>query len=368
MQLNPERQLMSSCCIAMPEKINIQWLKNNTGKLFNTDTLVNERSQMLENIPVASCNECWNANDQGVPSRQIRFNGQEKTDSTLISSPKVLEIKLGINCNLTCSYCDRYSSSSWLNDITTNGLYENNHAEGRFEVTSNDRLVVKLGQKSLANSNNYKLLINEAASYTSINQVIITGGEPFLFNNLLDIINKFQCQILIFTGLGVDSKRLVKFLDQLPKDRVRLAVSAENLDKRYEFNRYGNTYASFLKNVESINNSGIIFDFYSVVSNVTIFGLKDFLNKFQNLLGSNICVSPEYLAPYVIDPISREQILSTDYNKWTNEIHETVKKIPTEAIRMQAGKFITEFAKRRNLSLDIIFPSNFIDWLNTPEK
>ena len=367
MELNPERQALSSCCTATPEKINVDWLKNNPGKLFNTDSLIQERQQMLQNIPVSSCNECWMADNQGISSRHMRQEGFKKTHTNIISSPEYVSIKIGTNCNLTCSYCNRYASTAWLYDVVKNGTYDVGANENRFDVTGSDRIIIKLGQKSIVDGDNYQLLIDEAASYSSINQLVINGGEPFLFNNLLDIVNKFQCPILIFTSLGVDSNRFTRLLSKLPKDRISIAVSAENLNELYEFNRYGNTYTDFLKNVDILEKSSIPFNFYSVISNVTIFGFKDFLNKFQNLLGTNICVSPEYLSTYVIDPESREKILATDYNKWTDEIHKNVKNIPTENLRNQANKFINEFAKRRNLSLDI-FPNSFINWLNTPEK
>jgi sulfatase maturation enzyme AslB (radical SAM superfamily) len=367
MELNPERQALSSCCVATPEKINIEWLKNHPGQLFNTELLIKERQQMLGNNAVPSCNECWDANSQGLPSRQVRFNGQEKTDTNVISSPRYISLKIGTNCNLTCSYCNRYSSTAWLNDLVKNGLYESSPKETRFELSKSDRIILKLGQKSLVSSENYKLLIDEAASYNTVDTLIINGGEPFLFNNLLDIVNKFKCQISIFTGLGVDSNRLSRILSQLPADRVTITVSAENLDKFYEFNRYGNTYSDFIKNLKIIQDSGITFNFYSVISNLTIFGFRDFLDKFHDLSGANICVSPEYLSTHIIDPESRDKILSIDYGSFTDDIYTTVSKAPTEDLRIQASKFITEFARRRNLDINI-FPSSFVNWLNNSIK
>jgi organic radical activating enzyme len=364
MAVHPERQELSACCEASTEKIKLEWLQNNPGQLFNTDQLIKDRTAMLENRHTSSCDtNCWNPERQGLLSRHLRMGGTNISHTDTKVYPTELNLILGTDCNLTCSYCNRYYSTSWLRDIVNNGTYEDNNA--RFDITTSDRAVLKIGQKTLVTGKGYQAIIDEVTAYDSLSKVEITGGEPFLYNDLIKILNKFHNKVNfnIVTGLGIDHKRLSRILLQLPKDRVTLSVSMENLNEQYEFNRYGNSYSNLLNNLDLINSLSIPFKSYSVVSNLTIFGFRNFLDKFGDQDFTNMCVDPMYLSAHVMDAESKNVILSTDYGKHTTDIHAVVAKEPTEQLRMQAGAFINEFAKRRNLNLDI-FPTSFVNWLN----
>jgi len=365
LQVNPERQEINSCCEAKTEKINLSWLRENPGQLFNTNQLVNERKAMLANQAVPSCyNNCQLPESQGLLSRRTRFNGTDMTHTDVNAHPTELNIKIGTDCNLTCSYCNRYASTAWLRDVANNGAYL--EQDERFQITTADRAILKLGQKALVNNNSYQEIINTVVEYKHLTKVEITGGEPFLYNELPNIINKLsnQVHINIVTGLGIDHKRLHRILLQLPQERVTLSVSAENLGSLYEFNRYGNSYSNLLKNLDVVKELSIPVVFYSVLSNVTVFGLNDFLRKFDHNVDLNVCVDPAYLSAHVIDDVSKELVLLTDYGKFTKDVHAVVSKTASTELREQAAKFINEFARRRQLDLNI-FPGNFTTWLNT---
>ena len=88
--VEPERRSMLSCCAASTEKIDLNWLKENPGQLFNTPNLQQERQQMLENNPVASCEDsCWRAERIGLPSRRTRSGSTIKSHLDVVSSPTV---------------------------------------------------------------------------------------------------------------------------------------------------------------------------------------------------------------------------------------------------------------------------------------
>jgi MoaA/NifB/PqqE/SkfB family radical SAM enzyme len=230
-------------------------------------------------------------------------------------------------------------------------------------LNTKDIAISKLGQVSIKNSTNYQSIINELLTYTNLTRLEITGGEPFLYNGLERIVEQSTSTVNIVTGLGVDTKRLERLLLLLPKDRVTLSISAENLNQLYEFNRYGNTYSKFLTNIEVIQNSGIGYQFYSTLSNLTIFGLGDFISKFKdNKIHLNTCADPMYLSANVLDKNSKQLVKDTDYGQFNAVIHSMIEQQFDNSLHNQLKQFIVEFAQRRNLNFNI-FPDSFKNWL-----
>lgn len=363
MQINLERQEINSCCSALPKKIDVKWLKINQQNLFNSPDIIEDRKNMLENKPASSCNVCYETESRSSISRRKFKNGEEKNITDLFCKPKEISLILDTACNLTCSYCGKEYSSAWLRDISTNGEYFND--DTRFTINSYDKIIVKAGHKKIHNSSNYKLLLESVLHYKDIDYVNIIGGEPFLNNNLINLVNTLENKVVIYSGLGINNHRFKNILNKLKKENVSLTISAENINEFYEFNRYGNTFYNFLKNLESIHKFNIKFNFNSVISNTTIFGFKDFLNYFANdeIIPIN-CMEPIYLSPNVIDLSSKQIILSTDYKQFSNYIHSLVNAKSNFYEKKLTNSFLKEFTKRRNLNLNI-FPTHFLEWLDS---
>jgi len=353
MTVEPERRSIASCCAATTEKIDMTWLKSNPGQLFNTIGLQAERQQMLNNQPVASCEDtCWKAERAGLPSRRTVMGSNQPVQTVAV--PTTLHINLGSDCNLTCSYCTKQYSTAWLRDIDTNGPYL---SDTRFEINNNDRVVLKLGQKAIKASAAYQLILEEIRNITTAQQIEITGGEPFLYNGLAELVSEFATPVDIFTGLGVDTRRLERVLDRLP-DSVTFTVSAENIGQLYQFNRYGNTWNNFLRNLELIQQR-FSYKFCTVVSNLTVHGLAQFRKEFgtdRDLI--NFCNDPDYLGANVLDPDSK--------TLYASQMPDLVDALAMDHILEQKQKlrrYLYRFADLRNLDLQN-FPDHFINWLD----
>ena len=362
--VEPERRTMNSCCAARATKIDLSWLRENPGQLFNTPKLLEERQDMLDNKPVASCEDvCWSAERRGLPSRRTVWASTHRTHTEIQAQPKVLHIVVGSDCNLTCSYCCKQYSTAWLRDINNNGEYLDSE---RFQLNTNDRIVLQMGQSGIKNSEAYRTVLKEVQNFRSAEQIEITGGEPLLYNGLPELVKSFDCPTDIFTGLGVNFDRLIKILNALP-DHTTFTVSAENLGTLYEFNRYGNTWDQFQRNFDAIANR-FQYRFSSVLSNLTIHGFDEFEQQFgsdKNLL--NFCTDPDYLSASVLDTQSKLQLNQYKYKYHDQEIKKTLSVQSTKEQKTNLKKYLTEFARRRSLSLEI-FPEHFINWINTEEK
>jgi len=366
--LDLEKKLTYSCCAATPEKINLAWLKNNPGNIFNTDLLKLERQNMLENIPVKSCAKaCWIPESQGLTSRRIQHSSMEKTHTDVVSKPDTLNIVLGSTCNLTCSYCCKQYSTAWLHDIKNNGVYSKST---RFKIEPIDRVILKLSQTEIAQTKDFETLLKEIKLFRNPRKIDIQGGEPFLYNNLDKLIENIPDtgEIIIWSGLGVDSTRLKTQINKIKHiPNLKIFVSAENINKFYEFNRYGNTYQKFEQNLKIINDCGVKINFNSVISNLTAFGLVEFADRYHDIfINYDFCHDPDYLGIRVLDNHSKEKLIKSIQNSSIAVKDSIVQELminPTTEQRQQCSVFVNEFARRRNLGLDI-FPDSMLQWLN----
>jgi wyosine [tRNA(Phe)-imidazoG37] synthetase (radical SAM superfamily) len=360
--VEPERRSLNSCCAASATKIDLTWLKNNPGQLFNTPGLLSERQAMLNDQAVASCEDtCWSAERKGLPSRRTEMASYHKTHTDVHADPRVLHINVGSDCNLTCSYCCKQYSTAWLRDIKNNGEYLD---EERYQINNNDRILMQLGQTAIKTSDAYQTILREVQQFKSVEQIEISGGEPFLYNGLPELVKGLSGPVDIFTGLGVSTDRFVKLLDQLPSTTT-FTISAENIGALYEFNRYGNTWDQFRRNLDALAWR-FPYRFCSVLSNLTVHGFEEFQQEFgsdTNLL--NPCTDPDYLGASVLDPETKSKLMQHTYKYHDTVVKKTLAIESTVEQKQKLHKYLTQFAERRQLSLEI-FPESFVTWLNTP--
>jgi organic radical activating enzyme len=373
LSLDVEKLSTQSCCTATPHKIDIAALSTNPGQLFNSPTLLEERKQMLANIPVKSCDICWRAESQGISSRRTQSNSESKTHLNINSTPEILNIMIGSNCNLTCVYCCKQYSTAWFADINTNGTYLIDGSDDRFTINNKDRVLNQLSQKDLNKSDNVKKLLDEIqlmCAQSSIKKIDISGGEPFLYLYLKDLIKVLpsDSEIEIFTGLGVDEKRFAKELGLLAEHKnVTVSISAESIGDTYEFLRAGNSWKRFENNLKILQQYQIKYKFTSVLCNLSLINFQKFIQYIGDTEIRYVsCFDPDYLSINVMDDKSKEIIFNNINNlpiEAQNIIKSMIELPPTEHQRNNLKIYLTEFAKRRNLSLEI-FPETFINWIN----
>ena len=359
--VEPERRSVASCCAATPHKVNLAWLHDNPTQLFNTPELVQDRELMLDNEPAPSCADtCWQAESIGLPSRRTTMKSELRLAPETQCEPTVLHINLGSDCNLTCSYCCKQYSTAWLRDVKDNGPYLD---ETRYRINANDRVVLQLGQSTIKNSIAYNAMLDATRHYRNLTEIEISGGEPFLYNGLPKLVAQFDGVVNIFTGLGVDTNRLTRIADQLPNN-VKITVSAETTGALYEFNRYGNTWDQFQRNLDVIAKR-FDYAFCSVISNLTIHGYGEFERDYggQGII-TNFCTDPDYLSASVLDAESKKYLQNQTYKYHDRLIKETLVTECTDAQVTKLKTYLLEFVQRRNLKLDV-FPDSFANWIIT---
>ena len=151
------------------------------------------------------------------------------------------------DCNLRCKHC-----------IVSAGDYASNNDVDTYNILS--FLDLLKGQE--------KVLIS------------FTGGEPFKrkdFDEILSkcINNKFQVQI-ITNGLLFNGSTYKMF----KKNNIHLGISVESFNKEhYEEIRGQHTFDKLMKNINTLKNSGILFDIYTTVNKFNINDIEEILTK-----------------------------------------------------------------------------------------
>jgi organic radical activating enzyme len=362
-----------NCHAAKQHAIDFEWLANNKGNLFNTEINVAERQMMLANQRNSSCEEnCWPLEDKGAVSPRMWQNGKIKTHVAVRTQPEILEIKLNDNCNLSCSYCCKEYSSAWRRDLAVNGDYKINTNDARYQLTSRDKIMIKISQNEVKNTKQFQQLMDEIKSFApGLKEIVITGGEPLLDNQLFDVldaVSNSSAVINIYTGLGVDVKRFQRMLDKIKQiPTAMISVSAECTNKFYEFNRYGNLWTELVDKIKLLQKSNIEFRFSTAISNLTVVGLADFIKHFiDHRIGLVFVNQPSMMAPYVLDADSKKMILQDIQSlpeHYQTQIAQSVQADPSETQRQQMSEFLKEYVARRNLDASI-YPKSFLEWLD----
>jgi molybdenum cofactor biosynthesis enzyme MoaA len=362
-----EKRSMNCCCSATPERIDMEWVENNPGQLFNTPALKQERTDMLNGIPVASCAaNCWEPESKGLASFRSTWNATARTHTDIESKPDTVDIVLGSQCNMACSYCSKQYSKTWRQDLISNGSYLPGHK--RFEITQLDRIMDKISHADHRMSNGFSVLKKELTSFKNVTRYEITGGEPFLYNDLPDIVNGLDqsSSVYVFSGLGVNPTRFENQLRKMQHKNLTVLISAENTGQLYEFNRMGNHYDNFLHNLSLLKKYNITVHMNSVLGNVTLFGLADFIKTFADYkINMQFCTDPEFLQVNVLDDESKAYIineLGTLEFSLKDSLIESIKQPCTDEQRVMFSTYIKEFAKRKKLSLEI-FPNSLQKWI-----
>jgi organic radical activating enzyme len=266
---------------------------------------------------------------------------------------------------MTCVYCCKFYSTAWSRDVATK-TYNIDSSDDRFIINDTDRVLQFVSQKEISKSSNRQLITEEIIALSqssSLKEIMITGGEPFLYSGLHQLIKLVPStvSIKVFSGLGIDEKRFDREIKKLP-NHVKVVVSAESTGDMYEFIRYGNTWKRFNNNIEQLQKQGIDFEFSATVTNLTVLGLKNFINWTGGIpINFQACTDPDYLAVGVLDPVTKK-LLQDDLDDVPDFVVSALEVEPTQKQMYNFKSYINEFAQRRSLRLDI-FPPSLVSWL-----
>jgi organic radical activating enzyme len=234
-------------------------------------------------------------------------------------------------------------------------------------------VLLKISQSNLKETSHYRTLLNEIRLVSpTLKKLVVTGGEPFLDNRLVEIINDLpfnnKTEIQIYSGLGLSFTRFKNILKKISSIKnLTIIISAECTDQLFEFNRYGNKWSDFLKKVELIKQVGINLKFHATITNLTVFGFSKFYQQFmKEKIMLTFAYHPTMMAPHILDETSKHLISNSIHDlpeEMQIEILKSIHATPTEQEKNDLTIFLKEFVKRRNNLSLTVFPDSFIKWL-----
>lgn len=208
-----------SCHHPPRHSIPFENLKLNPSALHNTPYKKEQRKLMLQGKRPAECSYCWKVEDAGENLLSDRHykSGEDwamglieglkdlKGDEDVI--PRYLEVSFSSLCQLKCSYCDPYISSSIAKEIETFGPYPTSQEFGKYspQVINQQEIKESFWKWWPQIKNDLKVLR-------------LTGGEPLLHEDVFKVLEDLKqhpspkLKLSITSNLMIAQSKLDDFL------------------------------------------------------------------------------------------------------------------------------------------------------------
>ena len=232
LHINPQGSV-KTCCAGDPNmlgNLNSQTIE----EILHGPALLEVRQTLRSGRPHAQyCHNCVQAERYGRSERDWHnrinpgFDANKATD--VEHHPVLIDIRWNTTCNFSCNYCNEHSSSQWA---------------------SLKQLSVQSGTRPYSDQ-----VCDYIYQYQShIKKVALIGGEPLLLKEnerLLEVI-PLDCQIDVITNLGVDLSNNRVFDRLAQRANVGWNISLDNTSDRFEYVRYGGSWALIEENIKKI--------------------------------------------------------------------------------------------------------------------
>lgn len=273
----------------------------NHKSIHNTEFKKQVRQQMLNGERPPECGYCWRMEDADPNADSDRqFKSAIYTDEEINAikdlkpdadvNPKTLEISFDNLCNLSCTYCNPEFSSTWSNDIKTNGIYEDMRSEGggAYQNEGDHAYSFSLkGGENLFTKAFFKWF--DDGLKEDLQELRVTGGEPTRSPDFWKLVEKCEgvdFNFAINSNLIMDKPRMDKLIEATSKFKhFDLYTSCESYGEHAELIRHGFDYQQWKENLKRFAKEA---DYKNIsimmtISNLTLFSITDFMDDMIDL-------------------------------------------------------------------------------------
>ena len=258
------------CCLASDEITNNDGqkytLKENTlEEIYHSKYMQDLRQQFLDGEKPSTCQRCWDEEAAGRTSKRINSRVRLKEYYSQIQFNNInpdqlwfLDLKLGNICNLKCRICGSWSSSKWANE-------EIEYARKPFEdknllqfYNRKEQLAYKFLQEGAWPRENQQFWDNLKTLLLNIKYFEFTGGEPFLIEQHFELLRYaveqgYSKNIEIhYNTNGTVFPEHVELWANFK--HVEIAFSIDNINERFEYERYGADWNLVQENLKRFTN------------------------------------------------------------------------------------------------------------------
>jgi organic radical activating enzyme len=411
----------ASCHHPLAHSIPRTELDNNPSALHNTQFKKEQRKLMLNGERPAECSYCWRVEDaakkdSGIFSDRVyqtqRYTEEEINaiknmpwDANVI--PKTVELAFDNLCNLACSYCNAEFSSTWHQDISRKGPYENMKTSGGHTFKNTGHHAMPYGSKNQRNPYIEKFYTWFEEIRGGLQELRVSGGEPARspsFWQLLEMCNNETFDFAVNSNLIMDDERIETLINAAKNFKsFDVYTSAESIGKHGEFVRDGFEWDTWERNLFKLHESPNIRSVHIMmtISALSVWTIDQFMDKIINwrkrfsqkeefFMSVNILRFPSFQSINIIDKENklmiadkiesalnrnREYMIGWEANQYERVItylRDVDKSYEdTDVIENKHHdfkNFIEQYSVRREMPLDEYLPTEFLNWFNTLKK
>ena len=295
----------ASCHHPPAHRIPVEEIKSNYKALHNTVYKKLVRKQMLMGERPTECEYCWKVEDLGPDKVSDRVyksviypiddlhKARDEFKDTGDVDLQTLEIAFDANCNFACSYCNPSFSTKWMEDIKTNGAYQNLVSDGAGAYHQDGTWAQPYGVKNKDNpyiEAFWKWW--ETDLQHSLQELRITGGEATMsqdFWKLMDWWDQHpECKVRLAVNSNLGAKpQLIKRLAEVSHKMhdFQLYTSNESFGAHAEYIRDGLNWDTWLANAEYILEHGNVKGFHVMMTlnGLSLLSICEFMDAMLKL-------------------------------------------------------------------------------------
>lgn len=251
-----------------------------------------QQRRMLAGEQPPACDSCWRYENLGLTSDRTRkslsfkdhLSAEDYKNPNFNFKPKALELAFNNTCNLACSYCSPQFSTSWINDIKNNGVYEN--------IKTDDR---RHYQKDMAELNemiqppHMELFWRWFETVMEgLESIRVSGGEPLMHEEVFRLFAMMtrinpNIETVIHSNLCQKPTVMDRFFDKIKGlNNLRMNISNESAGETAEFIREGMVYSEWLHNIERLGNSTV--KEFSISTTVSAIALQSLDQMYRDII------------------------------------------------------------------------------------
>ena len=261
-----------SCHHPRTHQVPIDELKTNPSALHNTEYKKSQRQLMLKGVRPPECQYCWNVEDLGPehysdrsskshePWAKPLLDSTAKMDGSENINPTYLEVSFSNVCNLKCSYCSPAYSSSWMEEIQSQGAYPTSDQFNNLHwLKSQGKMPIPHREENPYVDAFWKWWPD---LYKTLKVFRITEGEPLLSKDtfkVLDYINKNprpELELAINSNGCVPDKLFNQYIEKMKRITLdekigltRLYTSVDTYGQQAEYIRDGLNFNQWYDNI-----------------------------------------------------------------------------------------------------------------------
>ena len=250
------------CCEFIRDESDLPQYKIWENEKYKADTTL--RQKMIDGEMDGGCSYCIKRESNGINRRQHHSRlFKEKYEAFKADTLDVghLEVRLGNFCNLKCTMCGPYASTSWSAEAK-----KNPEKFSEFNIG-----YLKTDHDWINNKENKNLIKDILRNCVSAN---FGGGEPFMNPFIDDFLKEIKPDVEL--SFNTNGTRLPDSTLALLENRpnLRVDISLDGIAEHNNYIRSGSRWQDIENNVRKFKQKNIRITFYYILQHTSLFTFR----------------------------------------------------------------------------------------------